>query len=253
MSQNAKIFRSAFSWLLFCLLLLQSASLFAQDRSYYAYKNSKERYAWPLATLLENAQADLGIEITCDKNVDPYLQETVPMAPWKFWDNPELRLAYILAPLDLTFEKTGEHSYRVYEPWYQNRPESEGIAHLQRLLKRFPDRESWEQRKAALRKQILAKLDLDKLPAPTGTAPIYNPEKRVYDGYSVENVALEIIPGYYLSGSLYRPIKEADSYAVIASPHGHGAEGRFAADNQYRCATLARMGAIVYSYSMFAW
>jgi hypothetical protein len=40
---------------------------------------------------------------------------------------------------------------------------------------------------------------------------------------------------------------------VILSPDGHFTNGRFRADAQYRCATLARMGAIVFSYDLFAW
>ena len=240
------------SGVLAALSILFCVPLFAQDYSYYAYKQNKEAYSQPLSVLLENARQDLKIEIVCDKNVDPFLNQTVPMAPWKFWDDPELRLAYILAPLDLTFEKTDERSYRVFEPWYQNRPESEGAAHLQRLLARFPDKETWETRKAALRASLLEKLNLSPMPPKTDSEPIYT-EKRSYDGYTVENVALEIIPGYWLSGSLYRPTEGQAPYPVIASPHGHLDVGRLDPNNQYRAATLARMGAIVFSYSMFAW
>nr|GFC29982.1 hypothetical protein [Tanacetum cinerariifolium] len=40
---------------------------------------------------------------------------------------------------------------------------------------------------------------------------------------------------------------------VIISPDGHFGDGRYRADAQLRCATLARMGAMVYSYDLFAW
>lgn len=227
-------------------------SLFAQDYSYHAYRNNREKYARPLAELLDDARADLDIVIEVDKRVEPYLTETVPQAPWKRWSDPEFRLAYILAPLDLTFERTGENSFRVFEPFYQNRPESEGAAHLERLLRRFPDKNAWEERKASLKKAILGVLQLDPMPKKTPLNPIAT-ETRAFDGYTVTHVALEVIPKYWLCGSLYRPAEGDGPFPLIASPHGHGVDGRLSENNQLRSATLARMGAIVFSYSMFAW
>lgn len=238
--------------LIIAVFAMAAMGAFAQDYSYHAYKNNKDQYAQPLSDLLETARADLGVTIEIDKNVEPFLSETVSMAPWKFWDNPELRLAYILAPLDLSFEKTGDTSYRVFEPWYQNRPESEGAAHLKRLLRRYPDRASFEQRQACVKAAMLDALRLNPMPIKTPLNPIYGEEK-TFDGYSVVPVAIEVIPRYWLCGSLYRPTEENGPFAPIASPHGHGTDGRLSDDNQYRCATLARMGAFVFSYSMFAW
>ena len=81
------------------------------------------------------------------------------------------------------------------------------------------------------------------------------------DGYTIENVAIETLPGVYLCGSLYRPSKGRGPFAAVLSPHGHFGHydtdlneyGRYRPDQQYRCATLARMGAVVFSYEMFGW
>jgi dienelactone hydrolase len=82
---------------------------------------------------------------------------------------------------------------------------------------------------------------------------------RKFDGYTVENVAIETIPGVYLTGSLYRPAKGKGPFPAVLCPYGHFGNadtnlyGRYRPDMQYRCATLARMGAVVFNYDMFAW
>lgn len=235
-----------------CGVLFSSPNLLGQDSSYQLFRAYPERYAVSLATLFANMKSELGITIVYDKKFEPLLEKKVPMAPWKYWSDPAIRLAYILAPLDLSFEKVDEQTYRVFEPWYYIRPEQEGQLHLERLLKQFPDRASWENRRVALRENILQTMNLAPLPKKTPLNPIYA-EKKVFDGYTAQSVALEIIPKYYLFGTLYRPIKEERAYPLVLFPHGHGKTGRFSESSQFGAATLARMGAVTFAYSMFAW
>src|SRR5262249_8497565 len=75
-----------------------------------------------------------------------------------------------------------------------------------------------------------------------------------HDGYSVENVALETLPGFYCTGNLYRPLGQSKPGPAILCPHGHAPVlGRFSEEQQIRCAQFARMGATVFSYSMVGW
>jgi hypothetical protein len=109
----------------------------------------------------------------------------------------------------------------------------------------------WEKRAGEIRQQIKAGMGLQNFPAKPNSAPIIH-SKRVMDGYTIENVAFESLPGIYVTGNLYRPAKKLKSYAAVLCPHGHGENphGRFREQTQKRCATLARMGAIVFVWDM---
>ena len=77
---------------------------------------------------------------------------------------------------------------------------------------------------------------------------------RDHDGYEVENISLETLPGFFLTGNLYRPLPRAENSPVILLPHGHFKPlGRFHPDQQTLAAHLAQMGVIVFSYGMVGW
>ncbi len=136
--------------------------------------------------------------------------------------------------------------------------EEQGLAELKKMESMYNDSEQWEARKKLLRENILKGLDLAPMPAKTPLNPVTG-SKRIYEGYSVENVYFESMPGYYVFGNLYRPLDNSRKYPGILSPHGHfegdtlGDWGRFRPDQQKRCASFARMGAVVLSYSMYGW
>jgi uncharacterized protein len=136
--------------------------------------------------------------------------------------------------------------------------EEQGKAELKKMESMYSNRQEWETRKEMLRENILKGMNLSPLPHRTPLNAVIS-QKRIHDGYSVENVYLESIPGFYLCGNLYRPLDSSKIHPGILCPHGHfdgdslGAWGRFHPDLQKRCATFARMGAVVFSYSMFGW
>ena len=52
------------------------------------------------------------------------------------------------------------------------------------------------------------------------------------EGYSVEKVYFQPLPGFYLGGNLYRPLGRGKGpFPAILNPHGHWKEGRLA-DNK---------------------
>ena len=117
----------------------------------------------------------------------------------------------------------------------------------------FATREAWQERAAFLRKQILASAGLlpmrEKRPL---NAQVFDKLER--QGYSVEKVLLETLPGFYLGGNLYRPLGKQGPFPGVVSPHGHWAYGRL--ENTAlvsvpgRAMSLARQGYVVFNYDM---
>ncbi len=114
----------------------------------------------------------------------------------------------------------------------------------------------WRARARRVRDGILRGAGLLPPPKKCALNPIVH-SRRDYNGYSVENVAFESLPGFFVTGNLYRPKLGKPPFAAVLCPHGHftypGGGGRFRPDMQLRCATLARLGAAVFSYDMVGW
>ncbi len=130
--------------------------------------------------------------------------------------------------------------------------EQQAVEQLARMAAKYGNLKEWNARAARVRAQILIGSGLHPLPKRTPlNAVVHN--KRTYEGYSVESAAFEARPGFFVYGNLYRPTEAKGPNPAILCPHGHArgpAGGRYRSDQQYRCATLARMGAVVFSYDM---
>ncbi len=113
---------------------------------------------------------------------------------------------------------------------------------------------SWKSRRNQIKAQILKGLELEKMPNKVSSKAVIH-SKKIMNGYSVENVYFESLPGIYVSGNLYKPLNVSAPTAGILCPHGHDSakEGRKREQTQIRCATLARMGAIVFAWDMLGY
>lgn len=210
----------------------------------------------PLKEVLTDVERRYDITLQYSESLVKDLE--VSYATWRYRMDTEETLANILLPLDLVYQKTGDKTWQISRFSYYQRSPEEGRKHLEKLLSAYPGLQSWEARKAELRKCILEQLGLSPMPEKKPLNPIYT-AKRKFDGYTVENVGIETIPGFWLCGSLYRPAKGKGPFPAILSPHGHfssedlNENGRYRPAQQIRCAMLARMGAVVFSYEMFGY
>lgn len=123
--------------------------------------------------------------------------------------------------------------------------------------RQFPtisSRKEWEQRAANIRQQVLVSCGLWPLPPRSPlNAHVFGKVER--DGYSIEKVYVEALPGFYLAGNLYRPLgKGSGPFPAILNPHGHWNDGRLANTKDgsipARCINQARQGMIAFSYDM---
>ncbi len=131
--------------------------------------------------------------------------------------------------------------------------EQQGKDFLETRKKSYTTQKDWEKRAKLIKEHILKGTGLTKFPKKCPLNPIIG-AKRVFDGYQVQNVAFESLPGVYVTGSLYTPTNAKGKLPGIISPHGHwnkkGDVGRYRPDAQKRFAAMARMGAMVFGYDM---
>lgn len=117
---------------------------------------------------------------------------------------------------------------------------------------RFADRTAWEQRAAYLREHVLASAGLLPLPERTPLNPVVFDES-THEGYSVAKVYFESLPGFYVTGNLYRPAG-AGPFPAVLSAHGHWTYGRLENTDLMsgpgRAISLARRGFVVFTHDM---
>ena len=135
--------------------------------------------------------------------------------------------------------------------------------------------EQWQARSGVVRRQLQTAVGLWPMPERTPLNAVIHGK---IDGgdYTVEKVYFESLPGFFVSGNLYRPKNVTGKVPGVLCPHGHWSEGRFydcgleevqrliqaGAESsveegrsplQARCVHLARMGAVVFHYDMIGY
>jgi hypothetical protein len=116
----------------------------------------------------------------------------------------------------------------------------------------FASLEEWQPFADALRRRMLVSCGLWPMPEKT---PLNVQVVAVssHDDYIVEKVYFEAVPGFFVTGNLYRP-KGEGPYPGVVCPHGHWQHGRLEDTDTCsvpgRCITFARMGMVAFSWDM---
>lgn len=203
-----------------------------------------------LKEVLGQVESRFGVKLSYSDNL--VRDKFVTHAFWRFREDAESTLRQILGPHDMVFARNKSGVYEISAFQYHRRSPEEGASHLEHLLGTYSGLTGWEVRKLEVRNCIRRNLNLDPWPEKTPLNPIYA-NKRAFDGYTVENVALEPLPGLFVCGNLYRPAKGKGPFPAVLLAMGHFKLQRYEPDHQLLASTLARMGAVVFSYDMFSY
>ncbi len=158
-------------------------------------------------------------------------------------------------------------------------PQDARLGKLKTLDDHFPFRVpenagAWNTRSEALRRRVLVATGLWPMPEKTPLeAVIFDKSER--DGFTVEKVYFQSLPGHYVTGLLFRPSKPRFERAPgVLCPHGHGGRMQTHSDDEIqrqiaqggehfeqsgrtpklaRCAQLARMGCISFIFDMLGY
>src|SRR5271155_465457 len=87
----------------------------------------------------------------------------------------------------------------------------------------------WAARAGRVRRELAVAVGLWPMPEKTPlNAVIHGKIER--PGYTIEKVYFESIPGFFVTGNLYRPTGKTGRRPGVLSPHGHWKDGRFLED-----------------------
>ena len=230
----------------FCLTILTGGlavtPTHAQDRPVW-----ENNFREPLGKVISDIEKRHHIIIQYD--AETLADRWVDFSQWQYRETPELTLTNVLAPLRLSYRRVDDSTYRITRYEYFRKHPEEGAQELARLMASYQTLDEWKLRAADLAACFRETLGLQNI-HPGRVTPAVTTNKRYYDGYTVENIAIETLPGLYVSGSLYVPTGHTEKLPAMLCPYGHFAGGRYRPDHQLRCAMLARMGVIALSYDL---
>ena len=227
------------------------------------------RYERSVHDLMKDVARRFGVKFKFDANVDT-VGKRLPYADFRVRPySLETTLDNICKYYDWNWWKQSGNLYKIKLYEYPRRHEAEGKMMLDWLSSLYNNKEQWEARRDSLRKEVRQRLELDAFldscvtiptakPSSTVERPVTLSKVRKHDGYTTQNICIELTPGQHLFGTIYayngkgQKLKAKSQKPLIICPDGHWPY-RYRKDEQQRLGTLARMGAVCVDFDLYGW
>lgn len=232
--------------LLFCLMMMVGMLLEALAQSY------ETQYRRPVNNVMQDIAKRFGVKFRFDSDVDT---AGVMLTYADFRIRPyslEQTLDNICKHLGWNWWKQNGNLYRIKLYEYPRRHVDEGRQMLDYLAAKYHNVQEWEVRRAILKKEVRERLEIDAFldSCVKDAKPILS-KVRKHDGYTTQNICIELIPGQHIFGTIYASHKKGLKPLIIC-PDGHW-PSRYRDDEQQRLATLARMGAVCVDFDLYGY
>lgn len=210
------------------------------------------KFARPVNDVMNDVAQRFDVKFKFDKNVDTV---GVMLTYADFRVRPyslETTLDNICKHFDWNWWKQSGNVYKIKLYEYPRRHDDEGRQMLDWLSAKYNDSQSWEQRRAQLKKEVRERLQIDAFldSCVKDARPILS-KVRKHNGYTTQNICLELTPGQHVFGTIYTSLKKGRK-PLIVCPDGHW-PSRYRDDEQQRLATLARMGAVCVDFDLYGY
>ena len=237
-------------------ILLSLLTAVAIQATAQTYEN---RYERSVSDLMADVSQRFGVRFKY--NVDT-VGKRLPYADFRIRPySVEQTLDNICKYFDWNWWKQNGNVYKIKPYEYPRRHEAEGRMMLDYLSSCYNNREQWEARRDSLRREVRQRLELDAFLDSCSLKPLLS-KVRKHDGYTTQNICMELTPGQHLFGTIYAPLSKSKSskikdqsskkHALIICPDGHWPY-RYRKDEQQRLGTLARMGAVCVDFDLYGW
>lgn len=222
--------------------------LLAMETTAQTYENQFRR---PVSDVMRDVAKRFDVRFKFDGNVDT---AGVILTYADFRIRPyslEQTLDNICKHFDWNWWKQSGNVYKIKRYEYPRRHEEEGRQMLDYLSTLYSNKAEWEARRDSLRREVRQRLELDAfLDSCVLGKPLLS-KIRKHDGYTTQNICIELTSGQHLFGTIYASTKKG-KHALIVCPDGHWPM-RYRKDEQQRLGTLARMGAVCVDFDLYGW
>jgi hypothetical protein len=215
------------------------------------------RYSRSLSDVATDVMRRFGVKLRFDMDTTGLV---LPYADFRIRPySVEETLTNICRYYDWNWWPRSGNLYRISRYEYYRRHTDEGHQMLKYLSGKYHSREEWEPRRARLVSEVRERLRIDAFldSCVADPRPVLSKIRR-HDGYTTQNVCLELTPGEHVFATIYAPDKSSSRSKasalkpLIVCPDGHW-PSRYRDDEQQRLATLARMGAICVDFDLYGY